>query len=166
MADPNWIDNGDGTANLATPIAALAAGTSTTVDIIFTVDAGASGTIDNFAEISGAMDDMGNVVPDVDSTPDAIDDDVFLTDDDVTDNGLAGGDEDDHDRAQLNVEPPPEAEAEAEAPAVEAPTAVEEVPVLAFTGTSSDVLAIIASAVLILGLLMAAATRRSDYETQ
>ena len=71
LADPNWIDNLDGTASLATPIATLAAGASTTVDIIFTVDAGASGTIDNFAEISGAMDDMGNVVPDVDSTPDA-----------------------------------------------------------------------------------------------
>ena len=107
LADPNWIDNADGSASLATPIPALAAGASTTVDIMFTVDAGASGTIDNFAEISGAMDDMGNVVPDADSTPDAIDDDVFLTDDDVTGNGLAGGDEDDHDRAQLNVVPPP-----------------------------------------------------------
>ena len=109
LADSNWTDNGDGTASLNAPIAALATGTSSTVDIIFTVDADASGTIDNFAEISGALDGDGELVPDVDSTPDALDDDLFVTDDDVTGDGINGGDEDDHDRAQLNVVPPPPA---------------------------------------------------------
>ena len=155
MADPNWIDNGDGTANLATPIAALAAGTSTTVDIIFTVDAGATGTIDNFAEISGATDGDGNPVTDIDSTPDATNDDLFLTDDDVTGNGLAGGDEDDHDRAQLNVAPPPVINT---VPVQDPPP----VPVLAFTGASSTALAIVASTMLLVGLALVAKQRRRE----
>ena len=103
LNDAGWTDNGDGTATLNTPIAALAAAESTTVDITFTVDADANGTIDNFAEISGATDGNGNVVADIDSTPDAVNDDAFITDDDTTGNGLAGEDEDDHDRAQINV---------------------------------------------------------------
>ena len=104
LSDTSWTNNGDGTATLNTPIAALAAGQTTTVGITFTVDADATGTIDNFAEISGATDGNGNAVTDIDSTPDAINNDNFVTDDDTTGNGLEGGDEDDHDRAQINVE--------------------------------------------------------------
>lgn len=117
LADDSWTDNGDGSAALSTPIAALGAGESTTVDINFTVDADAEGTIDNFAEISAATDANGTVVNDIDSTPDAVNDDLFETDDDTTGNGLTGGDEDDHDRAQLEIvapEPAPEPEPEPE----------------------------------------------------
>ena len=124
LDDSAWTDNGDGTATLATPIAALAAGDSTTVNITFTVDADATGTIDNFAEISDATDSDGNTVADIDSTPDAINDDTFITDDDTTGNGLEGGDEDDSDRAQLVIEIPVEVQGTVETPAPAAELAV------------------------------------------
>ena len=131
LNDAAWTDNGDDTATLSTPIASLVAGETTTVDITFTVDADATGTLDNFAEISNATDADGNVVNDIDSTPDAINNDLFTTDDDITGDGLEGGDEDDHDRAQLTVEIP-----------VEVLEVVEtnEQPQLAATGTSDRVL--------------------------
>ena len=131
LNDLGWTDNGDDTATLNTPIAALAAGASTTVNITLTVDDNVSGTISNFAEISNATDADGNAVTDIDSTPDAIsDNDNFVTDDDTTGNGLAGGDEDDHDRAQLNVQIP-----------VEVQQDTETTPQLAVTGTDEEVLA-------------------------
>ena len=131
LNDLRWTDNGDDTATLNTPIAALAAGASTTVNITFTVDDNVSGTISNFAEISNATDADGNAVTDIDSAPDAIsDNDNFVTDDDTTGNGLAGGDEDDHDRAQLNVQIP-----------VEVQQNTETTPQLAVTGADEEVLA-------------------------
>ena len=72
MSDATWIDNG-GVASLVTPIASIPAGTTTTVQAIFTIDAAYMGTsIMNNAEISTADDDMiiTNIGPiDVDSTP-------------------------------------------------------------------------------------------------
>ena len=130
LNDLRWTANANGTATLNTPIAALAAGTSTTVSITFTVNSDATGTIDNFAEISNATDADGNGVTDIDSTPDAINNDNFVTDDDVTGNGLTGGDEDDHDRAQLNVQIP-----------VEVQQNTETQPQLAVTGADETVLA-------------------------
>ena len=128
LNDAAWTSNNSGTATLNTPIASLAAGQSTSVNITFTVDADATGTIDNFAEISNATDANGDPVTDVDSTPDAINNDRFVTDDDTTGNGLAGGDEDDSDRAQLTIEVPVEVLDNTETPA------------LAVTGVSNQVL--------------------------
>ena len=163
MADSDWTNNGDGTATLTTPIAALAAGASTSVDITLTVNADANGTIDNFAEISGATDADGNPVTDIDSTPDAINNDVFETDDDTTGNGLEGGDEDDSDRAQINVVVP-----------VEVQEVVEEPDgTLAVTGVSSDIVGMFVAFSLVLflmGMMFLDATgmgfRRSDESAQ
>jgi uncharacterized repeat protein (TIGR01451 family) len=112
LADAAWTDNGDGTATLNTPLAALAVGASTTVDITFTIDADASGQIDNWAEIAGALDGDGNPVTDIDSVPDSTPGNDNqptgpndVTDDETGENGLAGGDEDDHDVAGINVVP-------------------------------------------------------------
>lgn len=89
----------------------LAAGASTTVDIILTVDSDTAGqTLTNTAEISEFKDADGTVLTDEDSTPDNI------NDDDTTDNPLvddeingdakdttATDDEDDHDIAEVTV---------------------------------------------------------------
>ena len=131
LTDPNWTDNTDGTATLNTPIPALAAGATTTVNITFTVNPDATGTIDNYAEIAGATDTTGNPVTDIDSVPDTTNNDTFTTDDDTTSDGLNGQDEDDHDRAQLNIVPPEET--------------------LAFTGAGSLLLTLVSLALLSLG---------------
>jgi uncharacterized repeat protein (TIGR01451 family) len=99
LNDTDWTDNGS-TAEYT--FGSLVAGASGTVDITFTAD-GTLGTIRNWAEISS---DDGD---DIDSTPDAINfnqtqetDD--LDDDNVIDEaGNAGGDEDDHDPAEITV---------------------------------------------------------------
>ena len=102
LADANWTDNTDGTATLTTPIAALAAGGSTKVDISFTVKADATaGKLTNAAEISAATDKDGNAVTDVDSTPDADKANEKGITDDVVDN--SNGDEDDHDIADITI---------------------------------------------------------------
>lgn len=113
LDDPAWTDNGDGTATLNTPVPALAAGATASVDISFTIDADAAGPINNIAEIQGALDVNGNPVTDTDSTPDAsISNDNQpsapndLTDDETSEDGLAGGDEDDHDVAGITVVTP------------------------------------------------------------
>jgi uncharacterized repeat protein (TIGR01451 family) len=57
----------------------------------------------NFAEISGvATDENGNPQVDFDSSPDANpNNDLYLQDNYIDGNGLAGGDEDDHDAAEI-----------------------------------------------------------------
>jgi len=101
LADGAWTEAPAGTATLNTPIASLAAGAVTSVTIMFTIDAAAAGaSLVNFAEISSASDGAGNPVTDIDSTPDAINDDP-VGGDNVTDN--SNGDEDDHDPAELTV---------------------------------------------------------------
>ena len=108
LADADWTESA-GVATLNTPIAALAVGDSTTVDITFTVDAGADGTINNFAEISAALNGAGEPVEDIDSTPDPTPGDTGPEtagdpdDDNIDDSGKAGEDEDDHDVATLEV---------------------------------------------------------------
>jgi hypothetical protein len=59
----------------------------------------------NKAEISKTSDkdNNGNPLVDIDSTPDDIDNDVFVTDDDISGNGKSGGDEDDHDPAEVKI---------------------------------------------------------------
>ena len=105
LNDAAWTDNLDGTATLTSPIASLAAGTSTTVDITLTVDASFQGTsLTNNAEISSADDDTDdtNTPPtDVDSTPNTDPTDDVMGADNVVDG--TNGDEDDHDPATVNV---------------------------------------------------------------
>ena len=93
-------------ANGTLPAGGLAGGTTTTVDITLTVDPAATGGSDlvNFAEISGATDDDGGAVTDVDSSPDNDpSNDIYSTDDSVLGDGTTGGDEDDHDPATVTV---------------------------------------------------------------
>ena len=107
LDDPGWTLNPDGTATLADPIPLLAVGASTSVDITLGVDDDAIGLLDNFAEISDATDLDGNRFVDLDSTADSVNDDFFDVDDDITGNARQGEDEDDHDRARLEVVAPP-----------------------------------------------------------
>ena len=140
LADAAWVDNGDGTASLATPIASLAAGASATVDISFTVDADASGTIDNFAAISEAFDEAGLPGVDIDSIAGSSSD-TFTGDDVIAESGLTGGDEDDHDRAQLTI-------------------AQES---LALTGASTAWIATFGALAVLLGAVFMSRSRRHDY---
>lgn len=111
LSDKNWTDNGDGTATLKTPIASLAAGTSTTVEINFTVAANATkGTLSNVAEISAAKDKDGNPFVDKDSTPDSNGGNDPVVKDDVIDN--TDGDEDDHDKADITITVDPKVDVE------------------------------------------------------
>ncbi|MEM9037626.1 MAG: SdrD B-like domain-containing protein [Actinomycetota bacterium] len=107
LDDPDWALDSEGRATTALP-GTLAAGASTTVDITFRVAAGATGSIENTAEITGATPQSdgdvvrmpnGEPLPDLDSTPDATDGETPV--DDEIDGG--GGDEDDHDAAQLDI---------------------------------------------------------------
>ena len=105
LNDANWTET-NGEAFLLTPIANLAAGTSTTVSITFDIAADFMGTrIRNWAEISAA-ENMLNL-DDVDSTPDGTnfnnsgETDDLNSDDVVNESGKDGGDEDDHDPAEI-----------------------------------------------------------------
>ena len=107
--NPAWGTNGNGDPfTVLSIVGGLLPGQSITVNIILTVDAPlASGTnLVNFAEISGATDEDGNAVQDIDSTPDDVDgNDTYLSDNDVSGNGNEGEDEDDHDQATIVVKP-------------------------------------------------------------
>jgi uncharacterized repeat protein (TIGR01451 family) len=86
LADINWSQLGS-TALLNTPIASLAPGASTTVNITFTIDPSFSGlNITNYAEINSVSNGSG--LNDVDSTPN---------------NGFAGPTEDDLDSAVISI---------------------------------------------------------------
>ncbi len=98
LSDANWNGNGStATTSLAGPIQP---GASATVDVSFTVNANISGTLTNFAEISGAQDTNGNPGTDVDSTPDANNGNDGTPIDNATTNP---NDEDDHDPASIKV---------------------------------------------------------------
>ncbi|MCB0611567.1 MAG: DUF11 domain-containing protein, partial [Lewinella sp.] len=107
LSDAGWIAAG-GVATLNTPVPFLAAGATTQVEITFTIDDNYLGTvIRNWAEISSASNVLN--LPDVDSTPDGTnfnqpDETNDMDDDDViNEDGKNGGDEDDHDPAQISV---------------------------------------------------------------
>lgn len=110
LADANWTAVA-GVATLNTPIAAIAAGGKTTVDISFTVDAGATaGKLENTAEISGATDKDGQPVTDTDSTPDTNPSNEPVITNDAIDG--TGGDEDDHDIAEITITVDPKVDIE------------------------------------------------------
>lgn len=107
LADPDWVLNGN-TATLVTPIASLAPNASTIIDITFNIGVNSSGQITNTAEISSASGPNGQVVTDIDSTPDGVStNDGTSKDNVITENGKTGGDEDDSDLATITVVPAP-----------------------------------------------------------
>jgi uncharacterized repeat protein (TIGR01451 family) len=104
LDDPDWTDNGDGSAQ-ATIAGPIAVGGSATLDITLRVTRPApNGTLTNTAEISRALDGNGNTPVDVDSTPNADPDDDRLVDDEIDDHGTT--DEDDHDIATVDLATP------------------------------------------------------------
>jgi len=115
LTDADWTNNMDGTASIdlsvangGLPAGGLAPAQSVVVDIVFTVDACASGVITNWAEISDFTDEDGDQQDDVDSTPDNDENnDTFGGDDVITEDGNTGGDEDDHDPSDITIITPP-----------------------------------------------------------
>ena len=106
LADGAWTDTGATATRLLSVTnggltAALAVGDSTDVTITLSVDAGVEGIITNYAEISRATDDAGNPVTDIDSTPNGINDETAIINDEVNDDGTI--DEDDHDLECISV---------------------------------------------------------------
>ncbi|MCP9747860.1 DUF11 domain-containing protein, partial [Lacihabitans sp. CS3-21] len=105
LNDLSWTAAG---LNKATKIISgpISAGGSISVDINLKVNSDFEGTtLLNKAEISKTSDNdnNGNPLVDIDSTPDDIDNDKFVTDDDINGNGKTGGDEDDHDPAEVKI---------------------------------------------------------------
>ncbi|SFP90453.1 conserved repeat domain-containing protein, partial [Pseudarcicella hirudinis] len=103
LADASWTAAGSN-ATLNTPIASLVAGDSVMVPIKFTVNAGFTGNIRNFAEISGANNT--NNLNDIDSTPDSNPSNDGTPKDDVVNEDHKNNptqDEDDHDYEDINV---------------------------------------------------------------
>ncbi|MBK7343137.1 MAG: DUF11 domain-containing protein [Saprospiraceae bacterium] len=93
---------GKPTYTIAGPIAP---GNSVNIPIVLMADAPILGNtqVINKAEISDAKDDDGVSQIDDDSTPDTIDDDLVLQDNEISGDGKAGEDEDDHDPATITI---------------------------------------------------------------
>ncbi|MDR3305630.1 MAG: DUF11 domain-containing protein [Clostridiales Family XIII bacterium] len=93
IALPAW--NGVATSNFPSAV----------ISVKLTVDAGVSGQIDNFAEITGMQNSNGDqTIIDKDSTRDANpDNDGTVKDNEINENGAGGNDQDDHDVASINV---------------------------------------------------------------
>ncbi|MCR9064184.1 MAG: Ig-like domain-containing protein, partial [Cytophagales bacterium] len=105
LNDPLWTAVGTDKAKRVIP-GSLAVGANTSIDIVLKVDANFEGTsLINKAEISSTTDkdNNGNPLVDIDSTPDDVDQDKFVNDDDITGDGKNGGDEDDHDPAEIEI---------------------------------------------------------------
>ncbi|MBK6889917.1 MAG: DUF11 domain-containing protein [Sphingobacteriales bacterium] len=108
LNDPDWTNNGDGTASYVLPNTLGYAGSGadqTTVDITFTVSSSISAQtiITNFAEVSGAVDSLGHVIDDVDSDlDDDPNNDGPYVDDEI--NEKPPIDEDDHDPAEITID--------------------------------------------------------------
>ena len=107
----DWTISGD-TAQYILSVASgtltapLAPGDSTSIEITLTVSTldPAITSLVNVAEIAEALDENGNPTIDDDSTPDSDqENDTFLTNDDIDANGKNGGDEDDHDKEEVNL---------------------------------------------------------------
>ncbi|SOE20437.1 conserved repeat domain-containing protein/gliding motility-associated C-terminal domain-containing protein [Spirosomataceae bacterium TFI 002] len=97
-----WIADGD-TARYSSNLS-IATNNHTVVPISFVVDASATGTIRNSAEIAEAKGPNGSDVTDIDSTPDDNPtNDGTAKDDVVNEDGKNGGDEDDSDYADIII---------------------------------------------------------------
>ncbi|TXF80701.1 DUF11 domain-containing protein, partial [Neolewinella aurantiaca] len=88
------------------PAGGLAPGATASAEIFLTLanPLPAGSTISNFAEISEATDENGDPQVDEDSTPDDMNDEDVVNDDEIDGNGMEGGDEDDHDVADVMVQ--------------------------------------------------------------
>jgi len=102
----NWTSIDANTAILTTQIATIPAGIpnpSTTVLIDLVINPGSAGDYNNFAEISSVTNDPNDdPLTDIDSTPDDLNNDVFIND--VIDGDPTTGDEDDHDIETIFVQ--------------------------------------------------------------
>lgn len=103
LNDSDWTLSGD-EATIVIP--AIAAGDSVTVPITFTVDADASGTIVNFAEISEDNNDDCDSVADNTNGNQPGENDGTQVNDDIGDGCNPGGDEDDNDLEPIMVDGP------------------------------------------------------------
>jgi uncharacterized repeat protein (TIGR01451 family) len=107
LADANWTQTG-AVASFITPVSSLVSGGTITLSITFNVSPLFSGPLTNSAEISSARGPLGQILTDIDSTPDANNTNDGISQDDViTGNGKAGGDEDDFDIRTITVSPIP-----------------------------------------------------------
>ncbi|HMU06061.1 MAG TPA: hypothetical protein PJ990_20650, partial [Saprospiraceae bacterium] len=112
LDDPAWTNNGNGTASIILSVEngrlpiALLTGQSVTVPITMSLNGCTLGNYANWAEISGATNDQGDPVTDIDSDPDNIrTNDTYTTNDDINSDGKEGGDEDDHDPEFFTITP-------------------------------------------------------------
>ena len=108
LNDPFWESIGGNVASLLIG-GTLTAGSTTIVDITFTVNSAApNGFLLNYAEVASATNSLGNPYQDVDSTPDTINgNDAGAAAGSPTDNTFDGNgtdDEDDHDVASLFIQ--------------------------------------------------------------
>lgn len=112
LADPNWT--GTTLATLITPINLITANSFQTISITLRINSTFQGLkLRNWAEISSADDDedISNTAPsDIDSDPDqnqfgpgAGETNDLIDDNIISGNGRTGGDEDDHDPAEIDV---------------------------------------------------------------
>ena len=103
-----WTAVSSGKTSLVTPISTLPKGDSVIRTITFTINTGFQDTvIRNWSEISSAANALG--LSDIDSDPDTTnfnqvgETDDLLDDNIINQNGMTGGDEDDHDPAEIAV---------------------------------------------------------------
>ena len=106
-----WTDNGNGTVS-SSPVT-IAVGESVDIPVTFDVDMSLGGSNymvnwaeiseDNFAEFGGDVDSMPDTDPSNDNQPEQPSD---STNDEYMEDGKNGGDEDDHDPAELIVQSP------------------------------------------------------------
>jgi len=102
LADSNWTVGANNIATAVIP-GPIAPGGEAVITISCLIQSGASGDLQNIAEITAMHDSEGNAQQDIDSVPDSDpDNDGFMVDDEI-DNG--GNDEDDHDPAMLTITP-------------------------------------------------------------
>ncbi|MCP9769661.1 DUF11 domain-containing protein [Lacihabitans sp. LS3-19] len=107
LADANWSASG-GVATLVSPIATLAAGDTATRTITFNVSSTYTGSLSNSAEISSAKGPSGENVTDIDSDLDNNpNNNGTPIDDEITQNGKTGGDNDNSDIGVITVTPAP-----------------------------------------------------------
>ncbi len=106
LADANWTV-ANSMATLNNPIASLAPGASTFVSITFNVNANATGSLQNFGEISSAKGPNGENQTDIDSDMDNNPNNDLVKNDVINEDGKIGGDEDDSDTHSITVTPAP-----------------------------------------------------------
>lgn len=113
LNDANWtVAVGGKTTRMLTiangliPVGGLMPGDSVLVNITLKANSPlpANLKITNWSEIIAHTDAQGNPQVDVDSTPDQNNTDQFLVDNNIDGNGKNGGDEDDHDPADVFTE--------------------------------------------------------------